>query len=299
MIDLRDRNGVVARLRDAARRFERGAPVPVAVREFLPELTDALSDSGPLELGVTSGEWLDAVGAAERVVASAGVKPSSKTTRTAKRSLLELERFFSDTSTWHSKIVGVFGLAVLIAVPIGIVAGSHDKFATAIWVAAAIAALALVVVMTERYEPNVKQPGTWLDLSDIQLFAHCVKLPASEVKSFVRGKLGMYVRPVLIATDRRLLLARPANEAPGGPESSQFELAWEIAYRDITTFSSRCTGGDSPATIVSVESPGRTMSYKFPGSDGDALLAILKRRAPEAFVPSVSRSRGRKAAPAP
>lgn len=253
------------------------------------ELADALNDSGPLELGVTSAEWLNAIHVADRG-AGANAKPSGKTVRSAKRTIRELERCFSRKDTWRSKASGLFSLAVLIGIPTAIVIGSHDKLRAILWTAAVTAALVALGFLIDRYEPNVKQAGTWLDLPDRLLLAHSVKVPASELKSFARAKLGTYVRPVLIATDRRLLLARPANEAPGQPDSNQFELAWEIPYRDITIVSSRSTGGESPATVVTVQTPGRDIQPRAAHGRREGLVTILKRRAPEAATASSPRA---------
>jgi hypothetical protein len=288
MIDIRDRDGIVAGLRDAQRRSERGAPVPIAGRELLRELADALADTGPRELGVTSEKWLNAVRAAEVGVASADSARSSKMMRRTKRSIRELERFFSRKDTRRRTFFTTISFVVAIGFSTAIVVGSHDTLRAAGWIVAVIAALAVLVFLIGRYEPNVKQAVTWLDLPDRQLFAHSVKASPSELKSFARAKLGMYVHPVLIATDRRLLLARPRDEVPGRPGSDKFGLAWEIPYRDIMTFSSRTTGGETPATLISVHSPEREIKYQFPCADGKALVAILKRRAPEAFTESAA-----------
>ena len=58
MLDIRDRRTVLAALRDARRRFEKGAPPHVMVRDLLHELADALADSGRIELGALSELWL-------------------------------------------------------------------------------------------------------------------------------------------------------------------------------------------------------------------------------------------------
>jgi hypothetical protein len=50
---LRAPDRVLAELANTRRRFEKGAAAPVAVRDRLVELADALADSGPLELGVS------------------------------------------------------------------------------------------------------------------------------------------------------------------------------------------------------------------------------------------------------
>jgi hypothetical protein len=58
MIDLSEPGAVLARLADARRRFEKGARVPTAVQDLLVELDRALTESGPLELGVSPRRWV-------------------------------------------------------------------------------------------------------------------------------------------------------------------------------------------------------------------------------------------------
>jgi hypothetical protein len=113
---------------------------------------------------------------------------------------------------------------------------------------------------------------------------------ASEVNSSVRPRFGAYIHPVLIATDRRLVLARPVDELLRRPSSSDFDFAWEIPYTDITTFSSTGVGGDSANQIVTVHSRGRELSYIFGATDTGTLVAILKRRVPEAFTESPTKT---------
>ena len=60
MVDVRKPALVVASLREAPERFEKGGTVPVAVSRLLGEVADALADSGPLELGVSPRRWLRA-----------------------------------------------------------------------------------------------------------------------------------------------------------------------------------------------------------------------------------------------
>lgn len=94
MVDVLDAKPMFIRLRDAQGRFERGAPVPLAARELLDELVDALADSGPLELQVTPGAWLAGIKSAEAGIAAADDGTSPKSVRRAKRSIRGLKRFF-------------------------------------------------------------------------------------------------------------------------------------------------------------------------------------------------------------
>jgi hypothetical protein len=76
VIDLREPDGALVTIGLARRRFEKGGSVPVAVRELLVELADALADGGPLDLGVSSGRWLRARETASRAVGQVGNDPS-------------------------------------------------------------------------------------------------------------------------------------------------------------------------------------------------------------------------------
>jgi hypothetical protein len=99
----------------------------------------------------------------------------------------------------------------------------------------------------------------------------------------VRARLGTYVHPVLIATDRRVLMARASSEAAANPDAQAFEVAWAIPYAEIRSFSSKNTGGESPDEIVRIQTADRNLEYTMVADDGRAFVAILKRRAPEAL----------------
>jgi hypothetical protein len=84
MVDVLDAKAMLARLHDAQRRFEKGAPVPLAARELLDELVDALADSGPLELQVSPGAWLASIKSAQAGIRAADDGTSPKNARRAK-----------------------------------------------------------------------------------------------------------------------------------------------------------------------------------------------------------------------
>lgn len=300
MVDVSDRGAIVAALRDAQRRFEKGAPVPRVAEELLRELADALANSGPSELGVTSEAWLAAVDAAALGIANTDAEPPSPTVRRAKRSLRKLDLFFRRKHTWGDYLLLLLAVAIVIGPPIAIVVSSHDKPKAAVLSAVVIAALFVSAFLIGRNGLDAEKVGTQLDLPDRQLFAHAVKASDSEANSFAHAKF------VLIATDGRLVLARAANELSGRSDGNEFRLAGEIAYRDITTFStfstyadspdittfsSTITGGDSPNEIVTVHSREREVSYRLPSDDGKALVANIRRRAPEVFGGSASLTR--------
>jgi hypothetical protein len=292
MLDMRDRDVVVAKLCDAQRRFERGGPVPLVARELLHDLADALADSGPLELDVTAESWLNAVRAVDRGVSSADADPSTKTVRRAKRALRSLERFFGSkkelffagtTGRWATLALARRWNAFPHPADLGCRVGRVARRADAIWIGIVIGGLALltglIVIYHRRYRPDVRAAAKWLRLSDRPLFANVV----SEKTERAKGTL-LYVHPVLLATDHRLVLARAAHAARVSSDRHEFELAWEIPYRDIAAFSSKRVGNEDPKERVSIQSQERQVTYELIPAEGKALVAILKRRAPEALT---------------
>jgi hypothetical protein len=277
MIDIRDREATIATLRAARRAFARGAPVPLAARELLRALVDGLADSGPLELDVTSARWLGAVRSAERGAAYATADRSRNTVRRAKRSLRRLELFFAGKQTWWGRLTQWSAVAIVAMIPLGIVGGSHDKLTASLWVAAVIGAFVGLEAFTRRYRPPASKATTCLGLPDRQLLALSVNASRADVRSLARAKLGAYVHPVLIATDRRLVLARP-GEVPSRSAGNEYEFAWELTYADVTSFWSTRTGGESPREVVTVQSRERTVGYELAPADGKALVAIIERR---------------------
>ncbi len=117
MLDIRDTDQVVAALRSARTGFEKGAPAPRAADDVLRYLTVALADSGPLELGMKSERWLDAVASAERRQMHLA-QDSSWARLQVKRSNLELERLFRRASPLYriDAAVTIFGAAILLGI---------------------------------------------------------------------------------------------------------------------------------------------------------------------------------------
>jgi hypothetical protein len=115
------------------------------------------------------------------------------------------------------------------------------------------------------------------------LFARAVKATASAQRSATRARFGAYVHPVLVATDRHLVLAEPSSELPVPWDQQHFSIAWEVSYSRVRSITSKTVGGESPMEVVSIETPERAITYKMPCSEGKALLAVLRRRAPEAL----------------
>lgn len=213
MLDIRDRPTVLAALREARRTVEKGGSPSVVARDLLRELAGALADSGPSELGVLPELWLDALAAADRGVASLSGGFSPTTYRQTKRSIRELQLFFGRRLTWRRAVMGwicaVYVVIFLICLPFGIVAMGNDNPVVFV----VIAALVGGVFVLSRYRTNSREVTTRLDLPDRILFIQVVEAPRGEVKSRLRTVLGMYAHPVLIATDRRLVMARAASEA--------------------------------------------------------------------------------------
>jgi hypothetical protein len=268
VIDVRDGDAVLGRLRQAERAFERGAPVPSAARELLDELADVLADSGPLELGVTAWLWLSGVESArEGSEAGHDAEQSRKAVRLAKKSIRELKPLFGGHClTWYDWLW--LPWVVLVALP------------TLICVLPVLPLVLLIGLVKKRYLPSVRQVASALELEDRALFAHPVS--ASAVNSARRTRLRAFVHPVLVATKTHLLLADPFSELPVRPDQQHFSIAWELPYARIQSFSSR-TLRTGETELVTVTAPRYDLAYKLPAQEGRALIAILKRRAPEAF----------------
>jgi hypothetical protein len=265
MIDICDAATMVTRLREAERQFEKGAPVPHAASELLDELLDALADSGPLELHVTPEAWLGSIRSAERGIAAADDGSSPKSVRRAKRSIRELKRLFGARDSARE---------VLLLLPLVLLA---------ILMLPLVLAVMLIERLTRRYVPDARKVATELGLPDRLLFAHAVKAARSEVKSTARARSGAYVHPVLVATDRRLVLAQSPIEVPVGSGQQRFAVGWEIPYCRIRSFATETIfRGDDEREVVTIQAAEREIIYKMPNGAGKALAAILSRRAPEA-----------------
>jgi len=270
VIDVRDGNAVLGGLRHAERAFERGAPVPSATRELLDELADALADSGPLQLGVTASRWLSGIDSA-RQGAEAGhdAEPSRKAVRRTKKSIRELKPLFGrHCLTWYDWLwlpwsVLVVVLILILALPI-------------------LPLVMLTGLVKKRYVPNAREVVRALEVEDRALFAHPVSATRSAVTSPKRARLGAYVHPVLIATKTHLLLAEPSSELPVRPDQQHFSIAWELPYVRIQSFSSTALSPGG-TRLVTVKARQHDVAYKLPADDGEALKAIFRRRAAEAF----------------
>ncbi len=101
-----------------------------------------------------------------------------------------------------------------------------------------------------------------------------------DVASSARTKLGPYIRPVLIATDQRLLLAN-AVAATRPQTGHEFTRACELLYSDIESLSFATTGGDHPSAVVTARTADREIRHTMSFWDGKALIAIVKRRTPD------------------
>ena len=256
MIDIRDSKQVLGALLEAKRSFENGAPVPYKVRELLNELAEALADSGPFELDVLSSTWLDRIESAKRGAAAESV-------RATRRAIRELTQFFGGRDwTWFDRFLMPFLLVLVLtmlpfAVPLGLVALLIDHF------------------ITQRYLPHVRKVLTTLELPDRVLFAHVVGATRPPACSPLRARFGAYVHPVLVATDRRLLLAEPASDLPVHRDEQRFSTTWEIPYSRIRSAASRAS---CDSQIVTVNTDERISEYKLPSREGEALVAVITHR---------------------
>jgi hypothetical protein len=128
--------------------------------------------------------------------------------------------------------------------------------------------------ITRRYLPDVRKVVMTLELPDRVLFAHPVRTTRSLACSPLRARLGAYLHPVLVATDRRVLLAEPASELPVQPDQQRFSITREVSYSRIRSAAIRVSCVTQVLAIDSDE-------YKISGDDAKALVAIITRHAPE------------------
>jgi hypothetical protein len=229
---------------------------------------------------VTPTAWLSSISSAELGIAAADDGSSPTKVRRVEHSIRELRRFFggSDDYTWVDSIALLFFLPF---VPVALF--------QAICFSPFLLGWALIAGFKRRYVEDVREVATGLELPDRLLFAHPVNAARSELRSAVRARLGAYVHPVLIATDRRLVLARPPSLLVR--RSGRFAVAWEVPYSRIRSFSSRTVaGGQYGREVVIVQTPERDITYKLPLHEGTALVAILRWRATEAFADSPASS---------
>jgi len=83
-----------------------------------------------------------------------------------------------------------------------------------------------------------------------------------------------YVHPVLVATDRRVLLAEPARGLPARPHAQRFSITKEVPHARIRTVATRISCDSQTVAIDSDE-------CKMPSNDARAIVAIIVRHAPE------------------
>jgi hypothetical protein len=94
VIDVREPEGVLAKLADARRRFEKGAGVAIAVRDLLVELDGAIADSGPFELGVSPDEWVRIQTRISGSLDSLNDAPAQESAARARKALRQVQRLF-------------------------------------------------------------------------------------------------------------------------------------------------------------------------------------------------------------
>jgi hypothetical protein len=260
MIDIRDKKQVLAALRQAKRRFEKGAPVPYEVRALLNELAEGLADSGPFELGVLSSTWLDSTDSANRGVAEESV-------RAARRAIRELTHSFGGRD-WSRLDCVVMPFAFVLVLPTLMFA-----------IPLVLVGLLINHFITRRYLPDVRKVVTTLELPDRVLFAYPVRTTGSLACSPLRARFGSYVHPVLVATDRRVLLAEPPSDLPVQPDRQRFSITREVSYSRIRSAAIRVS---CVTQVLAID----TDEYKISGDEAKALVAIITRHAPECQLSS-------------
>lgn len=96
MVDLRQRDELVREIDGALRRFEEGAPPPIAARDLLTKLAASLAESSPDEAGLSPPQLRFAQEAAAHGVDGLENEDSATQGREAERALRALARIFSE-----------------------------------------------------------------------------------------------------------------------------------------------------------------------------------------------------------
>lgn len=295
VVDLREPGGVVLQLDDARRRFEKGGPTPVAVRDLLVKLADELADSGPLELGVSPRRWLRARDAASRAVArlqsdgmagqsaaTVGVRELRRIFTRAARAARWRAHGLSSPRSWVVLFASIY--LVLFCATYLAVSLAHGSFA-ARWLAPGVT-LPLVAMMLSVW--------FWLPRLQLALELHTALATAAMLAPEERPLFGARLRSgrrFAIATDRRVVLVQRR------PRDSAIDLDWSLPYARITSFTTQRKGrGDKAPTcvILNAGSQGYEIDLRGEGyqlAHDKGLLAILGRRV-ETARPGSTRSGG-------
>ena len=281
-IDVRDRRAVARRLRAVRRGLRRRADADETVRLTLLSYVDALMESGPFEYG---GRWFEDRKRAER--AATRVFSDRGSARRAIRRLEVSIRRPLWASLWPAFALLLLG-AVFIGFPAAWIATDRHHVRVALGWALFYLPFAWWFVIAHTYGACGQCAVRSLALDERCLLAAATSRADDRVRSRARGLLGLYVRPVLIVTDRRLILAEPV-EAGVSRRHARYDVGWEIPF-------SRLRFAEIVSPTVTFGTADGVHELRINGTQ--ACSAILTRHAPEAIALAVDRLERRGTRPA-
>ena len=287
MIDVRRPEDVLDRIQHARRRFEKGGQVPNATRELIVELTDALADSGPLELGISAGRWLrtwkSLKGAAESArngraevqvrEAIRGLRAALRTVQLAAWSRRWRRRFGGSP---RARRIQFFAVPALLAAAVGAVLESAFQPGVFRPIFLAVGPVVLLVLWLAVFD------DTSARLGDAALAREAASQVAGGQRALLWLRLVSYAPgtdEVVIATDQNVLSAGRGGKEP-------WRLMWSVPYEEITSASREKS--DTPHLMLRTVDGERALECRqlsgqtardYQGKLREALVAILERRA--------------------
>jgi hypothetical protein len=294
MVDLGAPDRVLAELADERRQFEKGAAAPIGVRDRLVELADALTDSGPLELGVSPRRWVRAERRFSDLVGDAQQNPTGPLSATRAKEAIGVFRRLMRLSAWSSRwrartrgsrwatsalfafcAVGLAGLTWLIE------SLAHGQ-SSARWL---LPGLLIVTIFFFASMSSIWRATEAARARELAAKA----APTERHLAYCR----MPGRRFLIATDQRVL----AINLPSVRNSSR--ALWSMPYSQISSFERGPKRNDRWVTLhaggmveqIEVRILGDdNQGYDYQKYHQEALLAILSRRTRSA--PAIALDRG-------
>lgn len=286
MLDLREPEDVLASINDALRRLDEDPASEGDGRELAVALVEAIADSGPLEMCVSPDMWMASQRTVNEKLARLPKLNETQAWGSTMLALRRLRRTFRQArrrGRWRSRFgysarapwVVLASLSLLLATAtVTIESVAHGRF---------IAGSFFVVPVLEMLFLFVSTPPVVL-ASDSAV----ARVTAEQVAPAERWLLACRLKGggVLVATDRRLVAARPLR-ATGTPK-----ILWSSAYGDI-----RAVGNPQlrQYTVLDAETTHLIRARAiwplddYQADHESALLAILKHRTRAGTVASTTR----------
>ena len=237
MVDVRDRDDTVAAIRRVRRRFERGAPPPLAAVELLEELRAGLADSGPFEVGGkwtgNDGHWTRAL----EICQAAIDRAESGSSRRVRSALAALEAFFADSWWWRWRSDSTFNNAMLV-----------------LWAPLTMPLLVFLTLVFRLMRAEARMARRAGVLADPASAAVSLELPDRLL--------------LAIASDRRLIVATDRGIVIATGDARGLRVVWQVPYREVVA---KKTSHGS----VTIVAPDRSSSY--PVTDADLLMILQLR----------------------